>query len=216
MIEQLKWSGIASLAVVGACSSEEPAPWEDARGEAVKVELDPPGPAVKADDRALVPASVPGARQAAAGQYTSIGPPSCRLIEQNVDEGGYSRHACDGPSGYKLEISESDLRQDVVVIAPGGGRAELQLSSIVAKGAFNSLGKTAEWRGSGPKPSALIVRLNVARGPEPVRPDISNLVVARLTGPACVVAVVPPRAGQNEVARQIADGRLPPCVSEGR
>ncbi|HEY0164112.1 MAG TPA: hypothetical protein VGB39_01935 [Sphingomicrobium sp.] len=212
MIERLKWSGMASLLLVGACNSEAPAPRQDGRAETLTVELDPARPAPVADDRASVRASVPAPSQADAGRYTSIDPASCRLIEQNVDEGGYSRHACDGPSGYKLEISESDLRQDIVVIAPGGGRTELQLSSIVAKGAFNSLGKTAEWRGSGAKPSALIVRLNVARGPEPTRPDISNLVVARLSRPTCVVAVVPPGPDQNGSARRIADGPMPGCI----
>jgi hypothetical protein len=208
MTERLKWSGIASVLLVGACNAEAPGARQDARGETLTVELKPPRPAVMAKDREVAPPP----RQADAGRYTSIDPASCRLIEQNVDEGGYSRHACDGPSGYKLEISESDLREDIVVIAPGGGRTELQLSSIVAKGAFNSLGKTAEWRGTEAKPSALIVRLNVARGPEPTRPDISNLVVARLTGPACVVAVVPPGPDQNDSARRIADGPMPRCI----
>ena len=212
MTERLKWSAIASLLLVGACNAEAPAPRQDGRGETLKVKLNPARPAAMAADRA----SIPPPPQADAGRYTSIDPASCRLIEQNVDEGGYSRHACDGPSGYKLEISESDLRQDVVVIAPGGGRTELQLPSIVAKGAFNSLGKTAEWRGPEAKPSALIVRLNVARGPEPTRPDISNLVVARLTGRACVVAVVAPARGQNSSAQRIADGPMPGCIAQSK
>ena len=129
-----------------------------------------------------------------------------------MEEGGYSRHACTGLAGYRLEISESDLRQDVVIIAPDSRRSELELSSIVAEGAFNALGKTAEWRGTPTKPSALIVRLNVARGAEPTLPDVSNLVIARLALPACVVAVVPPGPDQNGTARRLADGALPGCI----
>ena len=87
------------------------------------------------------------------------------------------------------------------------------LSSLVAKGAFNSLGKLAEWRGLVPgQPRALIVRHNVAANREARRPDVSNLVVSRLAAPTCVVAVVPRGPRQNEKARAIADGRLPTCV----
>ena len=146
-------------------------------------------------------------------QFTSLEPKSCRMIEQNLDEGPYSRELCTGAGGYKLEVSESDLRQDIVLIAPGGVKSELGLSKIVAKGAFNSLGKTAEWRGADQaRPTALIVRLNVARGPNGDEPDVSRLVVARLQAPACIVAVVPPVSGQNEQARKIADGKLPACL----
>jgi hypothetical protein len=117
-------------------------------------------------------------------------------------------------AGYQLETSKSDLRQDVVVIAPDGERSELNLSAVVAKGAFNSLGTAAEWRGNAPAPpKALIVRLGVASDSEAKRPDVSNLVVARLTPAPCVVAIVPPGPGQNEKARAIADGKQPNCLA---
>ena len=202
MIDRLKWGGIFALALLGACDAEVP------NGSTAATQLSPPRPAAKATDRE----AAPEAARPDAGRYTSIDPASCRLLEQNIEEGGYSRHACNGLGGYKLEISESDLRQDVVVIAPDGRRSELELSSIVAKGAFNSLGKTAEWRAAADRPTALIVRLNVARGPEPTRPDVSNLVVARLAGPACIVAVVPPGTDQNAAARRIADSGQSRCV----
>lgn len=204
MIERLKWSGIAALALLGGCDGEGQAPADTA-----SVQLSPPRSAPMADDRA----PVPQAAEQETGSYTSVDPAVCRLIEQNVEDGGWSRHACRGVGGYKLEISESDLRQDVVVIAPGGARSELDLSSVVAKGAFNRLGKTAEWRGPAARPTALIVRLNVARGAEPTQPDISNLVVARLAPLACVVAVVPPGPDQNTAARRVADGASMRCVS---
>jgi hypothetical protein len=147
--------------------------------------------------------------------YTSLKPADCRLLEENVDEGGYSRHRCDGIAGYALETSESDLRQDIVVISPEGARSELGLSGKVAKGAFNALGSAAEWRGANKDaPSALIVRLGVANGAEPNRPDTSNLVVVRLSAPACVVAVIPPGANQNAAARGAADKTAVECLKD--
>ena len=91
--------------------------------------------------------------------YTSLRPADCRMIEQNAEEAGYSRHRCPGLAGYALETSESDLRQSLVVIAPGGKETELDLSGQVARGAFNALGPAAEWRGKDARaPGALIVR----------------------------------------------------------
>jgi hypothetical protein len=158
----------------------------------------------------------PGSPAGSAGrsQYISIEPGACRLLEENVAEGGYWRRRCDGAAGYALETSESDLRQDIVVIAPDGRRSELNLSSVVANGAFNSLGSVAEWRGLTPgKPRALIVRLRVPGDAAVGRSGRSDLVIARLAAPACVVALVPRGPGQNEKARAIADGKLPACQS---
>jgi hypothetical protein len=149
-------------------------------------------------------------------RYTSIGESECSLIEENLEEGFYWRRRCPGHAGYALERSEGDGRQDLVVISPDGSRSQLRLSTIVAKGSFNILGDTAEWRGRNPaEPEALIVRMNVTRVPEPDKPDISNLVVVRLTEPVCAVAIVPPAPGQNERARAIADGRLGDCLKMG-
>ena len=146
-------------------------------------------------------------------QFTSIDPAKCKLLEENIEEGGWSRRLCDGLAGYKLELTDSDLRQDIIVIPASGQRSELGLTEIVANGAFNALGKTAEWRGADPaSPDALIVRLGVAADPEGRKPDISNLIVARLKPVACIVAVVPPGASQNERAQAIADGQLPACL----
>lgn len=155
-----------------------------------------------------------GALRASTGssRYVSLEPTSCKLLEENIDEGGYWRRRCSAPAGYALETSESDLRQDIVVIAPDGRRSELNLSSVVARGAFNSLGNVAEWRGPAlGKPRALIVRLSVAADADVGRSERSDLVVARLAPPACVVAVVPRGPGQNEKARAIADGELLAC-----
>lgn len=145
-------------------------------------------------------------------QFTSINAAECRLLEE--EEGLWSRQLCPGTAGYQLELSDDDLRQDIVVLAPDGSKGELRLTEIVANGAFSSLGDTAEWRGTDPDhPMVLIVRLNVARHSEVSRPDISRLVVIRLALPACIVAVVEPGPGQNERARAIADGEFPGCLT---
>lgn len=147
--------------------------------------------------------------------FSTLDPQSCRLLEENLEEGGYWRRLCSGHGGYEVEHSESDLRQDLVLIGPDGERSRLRLSSIVANGAFNELGETIEWRGDrAGDPDTLIVRLDVASGADPDAPDVSNLVVARLAKPICIVAVVPPGTGQNERAREIADGELPGCIGE--
>lgn len=143
--------------------------------------------------------------------YTSLKSADCKLLDQNVDEGGYSRHRCPGIRGYAIETSESDLRQGLTVIAPGGRRTEIDLSARVANGAFNALGPTAEWRGKNREaPSALIVRLNVTK-PEQA-PDTSNLVVVRLGDPTCISSVVPPGPRQNEIARRQAEAEAPACL----
>ena len=208
MIDRSARTWIVALALVGACDTDMTVPENNASGETAAVVPTRAHPGTGESPGAPAARPVPGD----AGRYTSLDPAACRLIAQNREEAGYSRHVCDGVAGYRIETSESDLRQDIVVIGPNGRRSQLQLSSIVAKGAFNVLGKTAEWRGPTASPAALIVRLNVAPGSEPTGPDISNLVVARLASPACVVAVVPPGPDQNAVARRIADGPSPDCI----
>ena len=148
-------------------------------------------------------------------EYTSLDPASCRLIEKNKEEGPYWRRLCKGVAGYSIEWSESDLREGLELIAPDGRRRELHLSDIVAKGAFNSLGPRIEWRGdANGRPDTIVVRMLVANGAEPLRPDRSLLAVSRLKSPACVVAIVEPSPRQSEEARRIADGRLPGCLSD--
>jgi hypothetical protein len=216
------------LLLLTACGGAE-TPADDT----ATAKLPPAEAAVERPQENLTSAELPDAEAAADGpqeslnsaqqhtpgssRYTSLEPASCELLEENAQEGGYWRRRCSGSAGYALETSESDLRQDIVVIAPDGRRSELNLSSRVAKGAFNSLGKLAEWRGPAPgQPRALIVRLGVAADRAARRPDVSNLVVARLDAPSCVVAVVPRGPRQNEKARAIADGKLSECKADQR
>ena len=146
--------------------------------------------------------------------YTELSEARCRILEENKEEGPYWLRRCPGHAGWQLDWSDSDLRQGLTLISPQGRETELNLSDLVAKGAFNSLGKTVEWRGADlARPEALIVRMSVANGVEPRLPDISRLAVVRLTRTPCLVAVIEPGAGQNDRAREIADGEMETCVA---
>ena len=147
--------------------------------------------------------------------FTQLDMARCRILEENKEEGPYWLRRCPGHAGWQLDWSDSDLRQGLTLISPQGRETELSLSDLVAKGAFNSLGKTIDWRGANPnKPEALIVRMSVANGVELRLPDISRLAVVRLTQTPCLVAVIEPGAGQNDRAREVADGDMATCVAE--
>ena len=148
------------------------------------------------------------ASDAAARQsvFTPLDETACSLIEENRDEGPYWRRACPGAGGYSVEWTESDLRQGLEVIDAHGGRTDLDLSAIAAKGAFNRLGPRIEWRGGrSTSPDALIVRVFVADPSRPEAADRSVLAVARLAPKPCLVAIVEPSAPQNGQARAAAD-----------
>ena len=147
--------------------------------------------------------------------YTELSEARCRILEENKEEGPYWLRRCPGHAGWQLDWSDSDLRQGLTLISPQGGETELNLSDLVAKGAFNSIGKTVEWRGTDlARPEALIVRMSVANGVEPRLPDISRLAVVRLTRTPCLVAVIEPGALQNDRAREVADGVMATCVAD--
>jgi hypothetical protein len=168
--------------------------------------------AAEDDRRGSTPAPIVESRTSV---FTPIADAKCRTMESNIEEGGYVRQRCQGPSGYGFEIVESDLRQSMVIIPPGGTKPfDLPLSAVVANGAFNHLGQTLEWRGpSGKELETLTVRVNVSRA-DTAQPEISNLAIIRLSAPACIVAIVPPGVGQSGKARAIADARLPPCLKQ--
>lgn len=147
--------------------------------------------------------------------YTRID--KCRTVELNVEEGGWSVQLCPGLGGYRLRVTEGDLRQNVVVLLPGGGERSLALSEATRSGGFSSLGSTVEWRGRGAgrafRPEALILRYSVVEDAEhPERPTSYLLTVSLANRRPCVTARVPPGPGQNERARRIAD-RPAPCLT---
>ena len=139
-------------------------------------------------------------------RYTSL--TGCTLTRSAPEEAGFFERECGGEGGYRLRRTESDLRENLIVLSPDGGEHSLELPAL-AKGAFSSVGERVEWRGAtgadGFVPEALVVRQSVMEDPDPAVPEVSYLVVARLAPRACVVARVPPGPDQNVRARELAD-----------
>ena len=137
--------------------------------------------------------------------YTSLD--DCPVLRSNPDEGGFYESECPGEAGYKLRVTESDLRQTVAVVAPDGASHGLHLASV-SGGGFSELGDTVEWRGSRQGgvfvPDALVLRHEVVTDPEGER-EVSYLVAVRLAGTPCAIARIAPGPGQNEKARAAAD-----------
>jgi hypothetical protein len=96
-----------------------------------------------------------------------------------LDEGGSYRGICPGVAGYRLEVTEGDLRQTLNVITPNKKKYELDLSNV--SGAFSNLGPRAEWRMNGKVPAALIFRFNANENPEDPSKVTSYLIVAKIT-----------------------------------
>jgi hypothetical protein len=145
--------------------------------------------------------------------YTKLSEENCELVDENREEGPYWLRRCTGPDGWIVEWGESDLRQGLTLGSASGTSSDLELSDKVANGAFNTLGPAIEWRGeAGRSADVLIVRMDVTDNANPERPPKSRLAVARLTPSPCVVAIVDPGPGQNETARELADGELPECL----
>lgn len=142
-------------------------------------------------------------------RYSSLEPTSCELVGGTEQERAFARRRCAGAAGYALERSESDPLHDLAIVSPGGARSELDLAKLVHGG---DLGQTAEWRGQAPgQPRALIMRVS-AEDKDPLGPATSDLVVVKLGGAPCVVAIVPQGPAQNAKARAVADRKLLSCA----
>ena len=134
--------------------------------------------------------------------YTSTNTKSCRTIESNPNEAGWYRGRCKGVGGYTLELTEGDLRQDLIVITPTKKEHDLQLTSYYPR--FSAVGEKVEWRVKKGVPVALIARYNVSKDDE--GGNISYLMISKIgKKESCVVDVIEPGAKQNERARASAD-----------
>ncbi|HMS43219.1 MAG TPA: hypothetical protein PKE69_23525 [Pyrinomonadaceae bacterium] len=144
--------------------------------------------------------------------FTSLETAKCKTTESNEEEGGSYIGECPGVGGYKLELTEGDLRQTINVIAPNKKKFELNFSQV--SGGFSTLGEKAEWRMKGDSPVALIVRFNVADAEDSTK-NTSHLIVSKVSATAaCITDVVKPGAGQNEEAQKLADAAsTKPCKS---
>ena len=151
--------------------------------------------------------------------YTSLKVEKCKTIKLTSTEGGDYRGKCGGAGGYKLEVLESDLRQTINVIAPGGKKFELNLWSVVSNG-FSSVGDNAEWRvvakNGKTVPIALIVRFNASEDSADTSKITSFLVISKITSEEiCVTDIIKSAADSNEAARKLADdSAAKPCRTE--
>src|SRR5688572_11146680 len=140
--------------------------------------------------------------------YTNVGEKSCRTIKSDASEAGSYVGLCRGVSGYKLQVEEGDLRQNIQVITPAGQKHSLDLWTVVGS-SFSSLGDKAEWRVKTQKgkqvPVALVLRYNVAN-PEDSTKSTSYLAVAKITPTKiCVTDKIAPQANAYASARTAAD-----------
>lgn len=144
--------------------------------------------------------------------YTSLDTKGCKTIEQSDEGAGWYRGECPGVGGYKLEVTEGDIRQSVNVVAPGGEIFELNFAQVSS--AFSTVGAKAEWRMKGKVPVALIVRFN-ASNPEDSTKSTSYLVVSKISKTeSCITDVVNPSKTQNATAQKLADAApTKPCKS---
>ena len=140
--------------------------------------------------------------------YTNLGEKSCRTIKADSSEAGSYVGICGGVGGYKLQVEEGDLRQNIQVITPAGQKHSLDLWTVVGSG-FSSLGEKAEWRVRTQRgkvvPVALIVRYNLS-SPEDSTKITSYLAVAKIAASKiCVTDKIAPGADANVAARNAAD-----------
>ena len=152
--------------------------------------------------------------------YTNLNANSCKTLESDTEYTGWYRGECKGIGGYKLHVTEGDIRQSIDVIAPNKNKYELDLIGHVSSG-FSSVGAKTEWRvkrkGKTATPIALIVRFDVSENSEDSNIITSYLVVSKITkNQICITNIVKPGARQNEEARKFADASAAaPCQSAG-
>lgn len=148
--------------------------------------------------------------------YTNLGEKSCKTIKADSSEAGSYVGICAGVGGYKLQVEEGDLRQNIQVITPAGQKHSLDLWTVIGS-SFSSLGEKAEWRVRTQKgkvvPSALIVRYNLSNAEDSTK-TVSYLAVAKITASKiCVTDKIEPGAGANVAARAAADKSADkPCL----
>lgn len=193
-----RWNGLAAAMLLTACGNGGSA----AENGTAEADLPAAAPATAT----AVAAPAPEGR---VSQFSKLTEANCK-IKETIEETGDWVRTCPGVPGFTLEWSSSDLRDDLDLIA-GGTSHSLNLTTLVGKGAFNSLGETLEWRGPARQaPDVFVTRVFVS-DPDG-KADSGRLAIARLGPAPCLVAIVPPGAGQSDRARTIADGKLPACL----
>lgn len=204
--------------ILGGCAKTTNAPANNS-APANSATTNSSGPAKATDSTTPTPANTATGDNSDAEKtiYTDITAKKCKTTDSNEEE-QWIVQLCDGVGGYKLEVTEADIRQTVNVVAPNGKKSELNFQANVDFG-FSALGEKAEWRvekkDGKPVPYAMIVRLNANNADNPDK-NTSYLVVSKI-GPdkSCITDVVKPMAKQNEEARKLADAAPSrPCKTQ--
>lgn len=161
-------------------------------------------------------ADIPAQKSKIKSIYTNLSAKNCKTLEQSDEGTGWYRGECPGIGGYKLQVTEGDIRQSIDVVAPGKKKYELNFTGNVSS-AFSSVGEKAEWRvirkGKVFKPTAFIVRFNASENGEDATVLTSYLVVSKITKTRiCITDVVKSGANANAEARRLADSSADkPC-----
>ena len=137
--------------------------------------------------------------------YTDLTDKACKTLESDSSGSGWYKGQCQGISGYKLILTEADIRQSIDVITPKGKSFPLDLINNVSLN-FSTVGKKAEWRiAANKQPVALILRYNANEDAADPAKVTSYLVVSKLTDKlVCITDIVKPQPNANEIARQLA------------
>ena len=139
--------------------------------------------------------------------YTKSDNKSCKVVQS--DNTGYSSvSVCPEYAGIKVEIRESDMRQDMTLVRKGK-QYNLEFRKKISQ-AFSSFGPVLEWRFSEGKvktPTAMISRFIAAdKYVDGIQENVSYLVVTKITDKKmCIVGKVYPGKNQNVKARRLAD-----------
>lgn len=158
----------------------------------------------------LVMLSTSALAQKVTSIYTNLDTKFCKTLESDESGSGWYRGECVGTAGYKLQVTEGDIRQSIDVVTPS--RKKFELNFISFFGRFSSVGQKAEWRMKGKTPIALIVRFNVSNAEDETK-NISYLMVSKITKTEiCVTDIVNPSKTQNAEAQRLADvATTKPC-----
>ena len=138
--------------------------------------------------------------------YTDLTDKACKTLESDSSGSGWYKGQCQGINGYKLILTEADIRQSIDVITPKGNIFPLDLINNVSLH-FSTVGKKAEWRiAANKQPVALILRYNANEDAADPAKVTSYLVVSKVTDKlVCITDIVKPQPNANEIARQLAD-----------
>jgi len=141
--------------------------------------------------------------------YTDLTDKACKTLESDSSGSGWYKGQCQGINGYKLILTEADIRQSIDVITPKGKSFPLDLINNVSLH-FSTVGKKAEWRiAANKQPVALILRYNANEDAADPAKVTSYLVVSKVTDKlVCITDIVKPQPKANEIARQLADQAL--------